>query len=615
MKVLDSITWYARRLQAMKPAEIRHRLVERWRQLTQAEFLKRTASFDPGPVADKMPRLPEKADAPMELRAQLADDARRLQSGKWQLFGWREVEVGSPPCWHRDAFCGVVIDPGKSAHRLNHRHLPDGADARTIWEINRWAEMSRLAMHGWLNDDLSAIRSAQLWLEDWCERNPPGKGINWTSPLEVALRLINFTWFDALVRARGCEPGGDGLLQSQATLVRQIVPVHAAWVWRYRSAGSSANNHLLGELSALVVAVSRWPKLAGVACGAEEAWELLGREVLNQFAPDGGSREQALHYHLFAFELAWQAVRMVGCKAGKVYDRLIAAADCFQALAHGGEPWDFGDNDDAQVLPMTQDRSRAVKEWRDWMRGGPGALQFWLGRSPWAGDDPAQRVFVESGMAVMERAEWKARLDASPLGFGSLAAHGHGDALHLSVWAGEEALLIDPGTGGYYGHAELRTELAAWAAHNGPQPLGGFQTPKRMGAFLWKQHHAAPVLVPMHDALAATLTHEGYEFRRIVNIQDDAVVVQDKEAGKKAFIVRLVFSPRCQVKPVLADGSGSYTVSRGHRSWELRVTEGQLTEPATECRVSPAYGSIETAQVLSLLSKEGALTFSIQRRR
>ena len=63
------------------------------------------------------------------------------------LFGWRRVSVGSPPCWHRDPTCGVIIQPGIPAHKLNHRALPDGADARSIWEINRWAEMVRLAMH------------------------------------------------------------------------------------------------------------------------------------------------------------------------------------------------------------------------------------------------------------------------------------------------------------------------------------------------------------------------------------------------------------------------------------------------------------------------------------
>ncbi|TDU73411.1 heparinase II/III-like protein [Prosthecobacter fusiformis] len=610
MKLPQTIAWYMHRLRAMKPAEIRHRLEEKWRQFTQPGFLETLVSFDPGPASARGPRLPDKATASLELRTRLAADAQKLQAGQWLLFGWRELEVGSPPCWHRDAFCGVVIDPDKPAHLLNHRDLPDGADARTIWEINRWAEMTRLAMHGWLNGDAPAIRTAQQWLEDWCDRNPPGQGINWTSPLEAALRLINFTWFDALVAAHG----GESLKKAQAQLVRRIVPVHAAWIWRYRSAGSSANNHLLGELTALVVAVSRWPGLSEVACSAETAWDVLEQEILHQFSPDGGSREQALHYHLFAFDLAWLAVLTVGCKAGPVYDRLAAASGYFQALAHGKEPWDFGDNDDAQVLPVTRDRSLAVHEWLEWLNGESGDLRFWLGVPPPALSVPPRYIFPASGMGIAAENGWKVRIDASPLGFGSLAAHGHGDALHVSVWDGDNALLVDPGTGGYYGHRQWRTELAAWTAHNGPQPLQGYQTPRRLGAFLWTRHHKTPALSMDASVITAELQHEGHHFKRSVSVTPEGVQIRDVEAEKKNFKVRLMFSPECQIKKISSGSENGFEINRETRGWTLFINPEVADALLTEGRASPAYGCMETVQVLELTSKQGELMLTIQRR-
>jgi len=608
MKFLESISWYAYRLRAMKPAEVIYRCEERWKQATQATFLKSLEGFDPGPPSSQALRLPYPADAMAELCVQLAEDAARLQGGNWQLFGWRDVEVGAPPCWHRDAFCGVVIDPDKPAHQLNHRRLPDGADARTIWEINRWTEMTRLAMHGWLNADLSAIRKAQLWLEDWCERNPPGLGINWTSPLEVALRLINFVWFDALVEAAMKMHGEGNLKASQASLVKRIVPVHAGWVWRYRSAGSSANNHLLGELAALMIAVSRWPQLEKIACSVDVAWGKLGREVLHQFAADGGSREQALHYHLFAFDLAWQAVRAVGCRAGEVYERLVAAAGYFQALAQGAEPWDFGDNDDAQVVPVTQRRSRAVDEWLNWFRGQSGVLRFWLGEAPPAKAESPGVHFPGSGMAALRSKGWVARADASPLGFGALAAHGHGDALHVSVWDGERALLIDPGTGGYYGYPELRAELAAWEAHNGPLPQSGYSTPQRMGAFLWARHHESPILNLEQEGLSAQFDHEGHLFRRMLRVSGESIHIQDTESAKKAFVVCWTFSPECQVKEMTPN---TYTVEREGFSWSVKIDGMRST--VEERRVSPAYGCITISKVLRVESQDGTATLTIHR--
>lgn len=628
MKAMESISWYAHRLKAMRPAELGHRVAEKWRKSTETGFLKRLVGAEPGPAVSAVPRLPDLAAVPEGLCQQLAEDAHALLRGEWQLFGWRQAELGSPPCWHRDAACGVVVSPEIPARQLNHRRLPDGADARTIWEINRWVEMTRLAMHAWLNNDLDALRKAQLLLEDWCDRNPPGMGINWTSPLEVALRLINFTWFDALAAAAIKRTATGSIATqlegAQAALARRIVPVHTAWVWRYRSAGSSANNHLLGELAALVVAVSRWPELKRFACTADEAWDSLGREVLRQFAPDGGSREQALHYHAFAFELAFLAVRVVGCRAGPVFDRLDSALKFWQALGHPEEPWDFGDNDDAQVLPLTWHRALAAEEWQEWARGESGSLQFWLGECPFglAQEEAGCRLFPQSGMAVWRTEGWMARLDSSPLGFGSLAAHGHGDALHLSLWDGDKALLIDPGTGGYYGLPQIRAELAAWEVHNGPQPVEGFLTPQRLGTFLWVKHHGQPQLAwaanggalekEAAPSLTGTFEHEGHLFRRVVYCAGDTVRVCDEELNGRTYRVSFTFSPECRVEPLSEAG---WKITREGCEWRLEILSagsGMQVE-LKDRQVSPAYGCLETAQAVILTPIEARSEIRLRR--
>jgi hypothetical protein len=101
-------------------------------------------------------------------------------------------------------------------------------------------------------------------------------------------------------------------------------------------------------------------------------------------------------------------------------------------------------------------------------------------------------VFPDSGQAVCWGGEWQARFDLSPLGYLSTAAHGHLDALHVSLWLGGIALIIDPGTGAYYADTRLRAWLASWAAHNGPH-VPGTNFPARLGPFLWKEHHEPPV--------------------------------------------------------------------------------------------------------------------------
>ena len=621
---MSRLAWYVHRLRAMGPGEVTHRLGDRWRALTQKSFLRQVSGFDPGPVDEKVPRLPERATAPAALRIQLADDVKTLLLGEWQLFGWKQVEVGAPPCWHRDPACGVVISHDTPARNLDYRRLPDLADARSIWEINRWSEMTRLAMHGWLNHDANAIRAAQLWLEDWCERNPPGIGINWTSPLEVALRLINFTWFDALVTAWAAEQSARGLSlrDHQAVLRRRILPVHAAWCWRHRSTGSSANNHLLGELTALVVAVSRWPALAKISCSAETAWDMLGHEVLRQFSTDGGSHEQALHYHAFAFDLAWQAARAVGCRAGEVHDRLALAARFLLAMGHGTEPWDFGDSDDAIVVPLMLRRDEAAEETRAWLVGDDCALRWWLGTPPMVVTKAHTtgltvhewQPFAVSGYAALRSHGWVARLDASPLGFGPLAAHGHADALHVSIWDGPHALLIDPGTGGYHGHAELRAELAAWSAHNGPLPdPAGFKTPLRIGPFLQIRHHAVPKLIVEGSAALARFEHEGHAFQRQVRRQEDHLEIRDTEDYRRPFSVAWTLPPGTEIKPLPSGQDTSFILTRAGKSWLLSLQSAEAQITLEERRVSPAYGQIETASVIAIQRIKAGLVTKIHR--
>lgn len=613
MSLVKKISWYRHRLSAMSLAEVRYRLVDKWRIWTEGGFLEDVQSLESLTVNAKALRLPQLSDFPDSFRQQLAIDARHLIKGKWQLFGWKSVDVGAPPCWHRDPAFGTVIDPDMPAHRLNHRDLPSGADARTIWEINRWAEMTRLAMHGWINKDVDAIRTAQLWIEDWCDRNPPGVGINWTSALEVALRLINFTWFDTLVAA----VGNTTLNTAQVNLVKRIVSVHAAWIWRYRSNGSSANNHLLGEWSALIIAGTRWPALEKITCNIDEAWQTLGHEILRQFGEDGGSREQALHYHLFGFDLAWQAARVMGCKAGPIYERLSLAATFFADVSQSGESWDFGDNDDAQVVPMTLLRSKAIQEWRDWFNGEQGVLYAWLGSPPTSRQLSASnewRTFPTSGIAAIRTHGWFARLDASPLGFGSIAAHGHCDALHLSIWDSDIALLIDPGTGSYYGNIVLREELAQWSAHNGPLPANeSFETPRRHGPFLQLSHHKQPTLVTEGTAAIARFEHEHHSFQRHVLWHGESIEIRDTEDLHKPFSVHWCLAPECTIVDHLALNPGHFIIHRDDRYWELLMDAPEASFSISTRRVSSSYGRIQESTVICVTGIQKGLATCLRR--
>jgi hypothetical protein len=479
------------------------------------------------------------------------------------------------------------------AFGLNHRALPRGADVKLLWELSRWSALVRLAQTAYIIADARAGGKCLDWLENWARSNPPYRGWNWKSALETGIRLIQFTWMDAMLWTAAEAAGGTDWQERLVRLREAILPAHVWHAWRHRSFGSSANNHLLGELAGLILATVRWPDLE--RCGAplselQARWE---REVLAQFASDGGNREQALHYQLFSFELCWQthlALEAAGREvAADVSQRLERAARFYSEVQYRRDPWDYGDSDNAFVTPFFLREETAAAEWQEWMgdRNPAEGIHFWLGatpvrgRKPGRGDPVATReasdwwIYEESGTAIRESGFWFLRFDLSPQGYLATAAHGHLDALNLSLWFHGTAFVIDPGTGAYYADTALRSWLASRTAHNGPCPVGP-EFPVRRGPFLWGGKHAKPRWKSSVDGLEGELALPRFRLRRMVRLSQEpsgeAWVVEDEcratAGGGRAFQVRWQFAPGTVVKRL---EERRYRVCRGDASMDVEV--------------------------------------------
>jgi hypothetical protein len=590
---MAALSWYWHRLRAMSLGEMAQHARKKFFQFVDA---RRQPNWNAVPLeaAEAFPQLPKPEEAPAALRAALKRDMENILAGRWKALGHLELQVDDPPLWHCDYLAKQNLAPDASAFRLNYRELPGGADSKLIWELSRWYALVRLAQAAYVLSDERAARKCIQWLEDWVAHNPPYRGWNWTSALETGLRLVQFTWMDALLTTpkSGVVPATKekGRLESALNTLRyQILPAHAWFTWRHKSFGSSANNHLIGELAGLIIATVRWPALARWGPTLEELQRRWEHEVLAQFAEDGGNKEQALHYHLFSWEFCWQ-VRMALLRAGRaisphVEQRLNLAAEFFDAIQVRGDPWDYGDSDSAFVTPLFLNEMSEVREWQDWIsdRVESSALAYWLTERPFlprsrGGPTQTRRVkewwvFDTSGMAIHESGFWWLRWDLSPLGYLTTAAHGHLDALHLSIWFKGVAIVIDPGTGAYYADQKLRYWLASRAAHNGPC-LENDEFPSRRGTFLWSQPHSSPTLETHEDEVCGVLDLPGASLRRGVNHAPDGLSwqVQDQaiapNGAGKAFDVRWQFAPGTRVKRLNAR---KFVLSRNQTALTLAV--------------------------------------------
>ena len=212
-------------------------------------------------------------------------------------------------------------------------------------------------MAAYVLEDATAAQTCLRWLEDWAKEQPSVPGLE----LDQRARGRDPPHSDHLdrriARGDGSRPAS-GVGPELGRLWQRLLPAHVEYVWRHRSFGSSANNHLFGELVGLILATVRWPGLAPCAAPLDElqaAWE---REVVTAVrlrrgqSGAGAPLPSLLLGALLAGTCGAQAAHRP--VASGVDERLRRAAQFYVDLHGGDEPWDFGDSDDAVVTPFAR---------------------------------------------------------------------------------------------------------------------------------------------------------------------------------------------------------------------------------------------------------------------
>src|SRR5690554_5834097 len=152
--------------------------------------------------------------------------------------------------------------------------------------------------------DVTGVQTCALpiYIESWIAQCPPGRGPNWSSSLELGIRLINWSiaWhllggYDSPLFA---DDGGRAFRQRWLESVYR----HVRAIVRKLSRYSSANNHLIGETAGVYIASLTWNYWPQMRAWGVECKEILAQEAIVQNAEDGGNREQAFSYQQFVLD-------------------------------------------------------------------------------------------------------------------------------------------------------------------------------------------------------------------------------------------------------------------------------------------------------------------------
>ncbi len=569
-----------------------------------------------------------------EVCAELVESAEKIQAGRIDLLGFKNLYVGTEIDWHREPV-SAKRSPLKHWKEFDDVDSSETGNKKIVWELNRHQHFFTLGAAYWLTGDERFGQSFALQIESWMEQNPPGMGINWASSLEVAFRSMSWIWAFHFFRE------SDHFTPELFKKAVKFLYCHGRHIEQYLSKYYSPNTHLTGEALGLYYLGTQLPFLDRSKHWRELGEGILFSEISKQILPDGVYFEQSTWYQRYTADFYSHFVLLrtmygdpyYNAPAAEVENRLQKNFEHLMLLTQpdGTTPL-IGDDDGGRMLPLTTAGSDDFRGslgvgaaiFGDpafkFVSGPVGQELFWLCGADGLGSykaireaEPSQAsaAFPDGGYFVM-RDGWAdtdnyLAIDCGEVGSLS-GGHGHADALSIEVAVHGKPLLVDSGTYTYHESCELRDYFRSTMAHN-TLVIDRVSSSTPGSMFKWKSRADAVkekwVSEPRFDYFAGS--HDGYKrlpdpathTRSILFLKGDYSIIRDvaETTGEHEYSLNFHFDHA--VGTAISD-DGKWVGGDYHRlytfgdngSWEQK-----------ESWISKDHGNRMNAPFLRFLSK------------
>ena len=546
--------------------------------------------------------------------------AERIRNGALDIFALRDVDLGQPPRWNRDPKSGIQA-PLAYGKTLDYRDPDLVGDITYLWAPNRHLHFVTLAQAYAASGQAKYFEELAEQLDSWLVACPYRLGPNWASALEAAVRLVNWSLAWQLVGGARCRMFESARYAELRLRWLRSVYQHAEFVRGWFSRHSSANHHLIGEAAGLFIAGLTWPHWKRAALWADSGQRILEREALAQNAPDGANREQALSCQGQVLDFLLLAL-LAGTANGRAFPaeysaRIEAMLDYLASIMDaGGNVPQLGDAGDGESVRLAQ--GKGFCPYRSLL--ATGAILFGRGdfklkagalddktralfgvdaEESYAALDarktrlPLRQTFPEGGYYVLgcefdTPHEIRLVADAGALGYRSLAAHGHADALAFTLSAGGREFLIDPGTYAHHTQGAWRSYFRGTSAHNTVR-IDGEDQSVQGGSFMWlaKANAGCSLWLSSADKDCFEGWHDGYrrlddqvKHRRLIELDKRArrIVLEDTLEMTGDHEVELFF--HCHEESEVRAAGEGFVVRRGNAV--VRLTPPKVAASAVQ---------------------------------
>jgi hypothetical protein len=537
-------------------------------------------------------------NVPVEWVSRTIEAAEKLLQHRYSYFALGEIHLGEKIKWNHEYKKDIDL-PLKFGPWMDYRDADAYGDFKYFWELPRLQHLITLSKAYYLTGNDKYAKEVIEQLYGFGNQSPYLLGVNWIMPMEVGIRLISLCWITSFLK---------NYLKKDTQACRKVeslIRSYADYTTANYAAYSSANNHLVGEAAGVFIASVCFDDLEQMRSYGKRAYDILCREIIRQHYEDGVNKEQALHYQVFGlwfFLLAGLLGQTNGVEFPDVYWKMLEKSVNFIAAMTNSDcsvP-NIGDNDDGKAVVLTESEmdechsllviSAILFNGAD-LKAKAGIFDeasFWLlgekGREQYEHleiVEPAglSEKFQQGGYYILKsNGTTHATLifDCGPLGFESIAAHGHADSLSLILSAYGQPYFIDTGSYIYIADNPYRNYFRSTGAHN-TIVVDGQNQSEIVGAFLWT--HKADSFVDewisnkQYDKISGW--HNGYHrlkdpvtHKRVIKFdkQREIIIINDYLEMKSRHEVEQYFhlAPQCRLKKF------------DKKNWEISTSGGTI---------------------------------------
>lgn len=565
---MKKITWYLNRLKAMNMGEICWRFQQKNLQKQERrKYYKENLPVYEFELPDELKNLNTQVD-----RISINWNNEKFTVFKEQnLFGVYSYNKYKR-AWDAGFQTENVWPTYQCSYDISISQREDIGDIRTNWELNRHYQFAGMAKSFYVTGDFSILKELKELFYNWNNKNHFLCGVEWTSAMEIAIRVNSWIYTYCFLN-KAFEKYNLENNKILKDISRGII-VMADYIVKHRAKYSSANNHLIVEMYAVGMSgiffdYKPWEKLA---------FNILTEELPRQNYADGVNKEMSLHYQSFVMEaygLLMIEMKHNHIKIPQIWEEYLLNMSEFMCDCCGeyGETVVFGDNDEGKILDLSGEHFDHYRYVLDLM-GNVLPKRYskmenihenlcWILSDDFQNNvlqkncyySPEVKCYKEGGYTLWRSKNNKVLIgiDHADLGFGSLAAHGHADALSFQMFIEGVPVFVDPGTYNYHVPKKTRDEFRATKNHN-TVCVNDQNQAEILGPFLWGKRYKINNVEFDNECekkciMTAELQNSSYVHRRkFVYNKANQLIIEDVVQGGQDIHLALICNFKAKIE-------------------------------------------------------------------